>query len=93
VALEVAQSRRDPWLDIAAWAGGTAIVVSGFALFVISRTVGLPGYYEPWDKIRIASLVLEGLFVAAAIAAMAVARIARSTPSLGVVAAERVRAA
>lgn len=64
-----------------------------FALFVVSRTVGLPGYHEPWDKIGIASLVLEALFVAAAIANVAVARIARSTPSLRVVAAGRDQAA
>ncbi len=61
VALELAQSRRDPLLDAAAWTGGSALVVWMFVLFVVSRTAGLPGYHEKWDKIGIASLVLEGL--------------------------------
>ena len=61
VALELAQSRRDPLLDAAAWTGGSAPVGWMFVLFVVSRTAGLPGYHEKWDKIGIASLVLEGL--------------------------------
>ncbi len=78
VALELAQQRRDRVLDRAAWLGGSAIVTSMFALFVVSRTIGLPGYREPWDAIGIASLTLEGLFVALAITNEAVVRIGRS---------------
>ena len=77
VALELAQPRRDRLLDTAAWLGGSAIVISMFALFVVSRTIGLPGYREPWDAIGIASLTLEGLFVSLAITNEAVGRIAR----------------
>ena len=80
VALELAQSRRDRFLDAAAWLGGSAIVVSMFALFIVSRTIGLPGYHEPWDAIGIASLALEGLFVSLAVANAALVRIA-SEPS------------
>lgn len=83
VALELAQSRRDPLLDAAAWIGGSAIVSSMFALFVVSRTVGLPGYREPWDKIGIASLALEGLFVALAAASLALRHIAVSGSRIG----------
>lgn len=78
VALELAQPRRDRVLDTAAWLGGSAIVMSMFALFVVSRTIGLPGYREPWDAIGIASLTLEGVFVALAITNEALVRIARS---------------
>ena len=82
VALELAQSRRDRLLDGAAWLGGSAIVVSMFALFIVSRTVGLPGYHEPWDAIGIASLALEGLFVSLAAANAALARIAGHRPRI-----------
>ena len=56
------------FLAAAAWTGGTAVVASMFALFVVSRAAGLPGYHEPWDKIGIASLALEGLFLTTAVA-------------------------
>lgn len=75
VALELAQSRRDALLDTAAWVGGSAIVASMSALFIVSRTAGLPGYHESWDRIGVASLVLEGLFVAIAAANLALGRI------------------
>jgi hypothetical protein len=83
VALELAQSRRDRLLDTAAWVGGSAIAVSMVALFVVSRTVGLPGYHEPWDRIGIASLVLEGLFVAVAGANLGLRRFAARVSSTG----------
>ncbi len=75
VALALAQSRRDRLLDAIAWVGGSAIVASMFALFVVSRTIGLPGYLEPWDAIGIASLVLGGLFLAVAGAHLALGQI------------------
>jgi hypothetical protein len=81
VALELAQSRRDPLLDAVAWSGGSAIVVSMFALFIVSRTAGLPGYHEKWDRIGIASLVLEGLFVAGASANLALSHVALGASS------------
>lgn len=93
VALELAQSRRDPLLDAAAWTGGSAVAVSMFALFVVSRTAGLPGYHEKWDKIGIASLVLEGLFVTAAVASALLGRRTRSSQSLRVLAVHRDAAA
>ena len=45
-----------------------------FALFIVSRTAGLPGYHESWDRIGFASLVLEGLSVAIAAANLALGR-------------------
>ena len=93
VALTLAQSRREPLLDVAAWIGGSAVVVSMFALFVVSRTAGLPGYHEPWDKIGIASLVLEGLFLTAAVANALLGRVARSSESLRVLHLHRDAAA
>ena len=93
VALELAQSRRDPLLDTAAWTGGTAVVASMFALFVVSRTAGLPGYHEPWDKIGIASLALEGLFLTTAVASALLGRRRLSSQSLRVLAVHRDAAA
>jgi hypothetical protein len=93
VALELAQSRRHPLLDAAAWTGGSAVVVSMFTLFVISRTAGLPGYHEKWDKIGIASLALEGLFVTAAVASALLGRRIRSSRPLRVLAVHRDAAA
>jgi peptidoglycan/LPS O-acetylase OafA/YrhL len=93
VALELAQSRRDPLLDAAAWAGGTAVVAAMFALFVVSRTAGLPGYHEPWDEIGIASLALEGLFLTTAVANVLLGRRRRSSQSLRVLAVHRDAAA
>lgn len=82
VALALAQSRRDPLLDAAAWFGGGAIAVAMFVLFVVSRTVGLPGYREPWDAIGVASLALEGLFLAAAGTNLLLGRIAVRRPRI-----------
>jgi hypothetical protein len=93
VALELAQSRRDPLLDAAAWTCGSAVVASMFALFVVSRTAGLPGYHEPWDKIGIASLALEGLFLTTAVANGLLGRRRRSSQSLRVLAVHRDAAA
>ena len=81
-ALMLAQPRRDPLLDAAAWLGGSAIAVSMFALFIVSRTVGLPGYREPWDAIGIAALVLEGLLLTAAGANLMLGRIAVGRPRI-----------
>jgi hypothetical protein len=46
--------------------------MAGMAIaFVLSRTTGLPGFKESgWDGLGILTLVLEGGFVAAAIAAL-----------------------
>lgn len=83
VALQLAQARRNRLLDAAALGGGSAIVVSMFVLFVVSRTVGLSGYHETWDRIGIASLVLEGLFVAVATASLALGRSGFSGSRIG----------
>lgn len=58
--------------DAAAWTLG-ALVSAGMAGgFVLSRTVGLPGFHEAeWELSGLASLLLEGGFVAAAVAALA----------------------
>ena len=66
VALQLAQSRRDRVLDTAAWTLGVFIAVAMSAFYVASRTAGLPGYHEPWDRIGVASLVVEGALVALA---------------------------
>ena len=82
VALMLAQPRRDQLLDAAAWFGGSVVAVSMFALFIVSRTVGLPGYREPWDAIGIAALVLEGLFLTAAGANLMLGRIVVGRPRI-----------
>jgi hypothetical protein len=64
-----------------------------FALFVVNRTAGLPGYHEPWDKIGIASLALEGLFLTTAVANVLLGRRRRSSQSLRVLAVHRDAAA
>jgi hypothetical protein len=47
-----------------AWILGAAICVGTFAGFVLSRTVGLPGFKETdWEVWGIASLAVEGLFL------------------------------
>lgn len=52
-----------------AWALGTLIAVGMAAGLVLSRTTGLPGFKESeWELSGILSLLLEGTFVAAAVA-------------------------
>ena len=60
--------REDP----VAWALG-ALAAAGMAVgFVLSRTVGLPGFHESeWELSGILSVLLEAGFVAAALAAVA----------------------
>jgi hypothetical protein len=62
--------------DLAAWGLG-ALLCAGMAIgFVLSRTVGLPGFHEgEWELSGILTLVLEGGFIY--IAATAV----RTSPS------------
>jgi len=57
--------------DSAAWFLG-ALVASGMAAgFVLSRTVGLPGFHEgEWESSGLVSLLLEGSFVALAFTAL-----------------------
>jgi hypothetical protein len=59
--------------DPASWALGVAIS-SGMAIgFVLSRTVGLPGFHESeWELSGLISLLLEAGFVGMAIAALTV---------------------
>ena len=57
--------------DGAAWALGS-LIAAGMAIgFILSRTVGLPGYHEAeWELSGLISLVLEIGFVAIAAAAV-----------------------
>lgn len=57
--------------DVAAWTLA-ALAAAGMALgFVLSRTVGLPGFHEAeWEASGLISLLLEGTVVVAAIAAI-----------------------
>lgn len=59
--------------DALAWAAG-ALMAAGMAVgFVLSRTVGLPGFHESeWEASGFLSLVLEGGFVVLAAGAAAV---------------------
>jgi Na+/proline symporter len=53
--------------DAASWALGVAIAVGMGAGFVLSRTVGLPGFHEgEWELSGLVSLLLETVFVGAA---------------------------
>lgn len=53
--------------DAASWALGVAISVGMGAGFVLSRTVGLPGFHEgEWELSGMVSLLLETVFVGAA---------------------------
>lgn len=66
----------------AAWLTGTATCGVMFVLFVVSRTVGLPGgYQEEWagsyeNVLGLVSLGLEVVFVAAAVLSLAPGRLA-----------------
>jgi hypothetical protein len=59
---------RDVALD---WLIGAATAAGMFAGFVLSRTVGLPGFHESeWELSGIVSMLLEAGFVGAAVAAL-----------------------
>jgi drug/metabolite transporter (DMT)-like permease len=65
---------RNAW-DRRAWALGSLISVGMFAGFIVSRTVGLPGFHESeWEISGIITLILEACFVGLAIAQFAPAR-------------------
>jgi hypothetical protein len=57
--------------DTAAWGLG-ALIAAGMGVgFVLSRTVGLPGFHESeWELSGVVSLLLEGLFLGTAVAAL-----------------------
>ena len=58
--------------DLPAWALGTAIAAGMGVGFVLSRTVGLPGFFEAdWELSGVVPLLLELGFVGAAGAALA----------------------
>jgi hypothetical protein len=61
--------------DVPAWLLG-ALTMAGMGIgFVLSRTVGLPGFHESeWELSGIVALVLEVAFVAAAAVALAPGR-------------------
>jgi hypothetical protein len=63
--------------NVPSWLLG-ALTMAGMGIgFILSRTTGLPGFHESeWELSGIISLVLEGLFVAAAIPALLPARAA-----------------
>jgi len=53
--------------DAMTWALGVAISAGMAVGFVLSRTVGLPGFHEgEWELSGLVSLALEGGFIAAA---------------------------
>ena len=57
------------WRDIepAAWAAAEALGLSLALAYVVSRTIGLPGFKpEPWTVLGAASLMADGLLVALA---------------------------
>jgi hypothetical protein len=57
--------------DTTSWAAGAFIAAGMAAGFVLSRTVGLPGFHESeWEASGILSLLLEGTFLAAAVGAL-----------------------
>jgi hypothetical protein len=52
--------------DVVAWAVGSVVAAGMFAGFVLSRTVGLPGFHESeWEGSGVASLLLEAGYLAA----------------------------
>ena len=56
--------------DQLAWAGAAAIAAGMAAGFVLSRTVGLPGFHESdWEASGLLSLILEAGVVGAALRA------------------------
>lgn len=56
--------------DAASWALGVAVAVGMGVGFVLSRTVGLPGFHESeWELSGLVSLLLETVFVGAAVVA------------------------
>jgi hypothetical protein len=54
------------------WGLGVLVAASAFVGYLLSRTVGLPGFYEEefFEPTGVLSLVLEGLFVALYVAAI-----------------------
>jgi hypothetical protein len=53
------------------WLLGAATSAGMFAGFVLSRTVGLPGFHESeWELSGVVSMLLEAGFVGAAVAAL-----------------------
>ena len=54
-----------------AWLAGLGVALGMGVGFVLSRTIGLPGFHESeWEASGIFSLLLEGAFVVAALAAL-----------------------
>jgi hypothetical protein len=52
----------------AAWLLGAAVAASTLAGFLLSRTVGLPGFHEAeWELLGIVSIVVEALFLVLAV--------------------------
>jgi hypothetical protein len=63
--------------DRSLWQAGLVLSAGMAALFVISRTLGLPDYHEAWtsdDALGLWCLVPEALFVACAVRALPAAR-------------------
>ena len=69
LALAVRLWRAD---DAPTWLLGALTMAAMGVAFVLSRTTGLPGFHESeWELSGVVALVLEGGFVAAAVAALA----------------------
>lgn len=67
----------------AGWVVGALACGSMFVLFLVSRTVGLPGYHEAWTSdhgLGLASLPPELIFIGAALYAVRVRRTPREDP-------------
>jgi uncharacterized membrane protein YciS (DUF1049 family) len=66
--------------DLAAWALG-AVIAAGMGVgFILSRTVGLPGFHESeWELSGLLSVLLEAAFFGAAVPALARIRGRRQT--------------
>lgn len=61
--------------DALAWGAGAAVCAGMGVGFVLSRTVGLPGFHESeWDLSGMVSLALEGAFIALAASTVAGSR-------------------
>lgn len=57
--------------DVLAWVVGALVCTGMFAGFVLSRTVGLPGFHEEeWEFSGLVTLALEGGFFALFVAAV-----------------------
>jgi hypothetical protein len=78
--------------DAPDWLLGALTMAAMGIAFVLSRTIGLPGFHESgWDLSGVVALVLEAGYVAAAAAALAANGVARTAPARGAKREDRFR--